>query len=51
MTLPGFETPSLALKNKHITDASGKPLDFAHRDVYVKAKLSKSKARKVYKIK
>ena len=51
MTLPGFETPSLVLKNKHITDANGKPLDFAHRDVYVKAKLSKSKARKVYKIK
>ena len=50
MDLSGFETPSMVLKKAYVYDAKDRPLDFAHRDVHVKAKLSKSKARKVYKL-
>ena len=48
MSLPGFETPSMVMKKAYVYNAKDKPIDFAHRDVRVKAKLSKSKARKVY---
>lgn len=48
MSLPGFETPSMILKKAYVYNSKDKPLDFAHRDVHVKSKLSKSKARKVY---
>ena len=51
MHLPGFDTPSMVLKKKHVTDARGRPLDFANGDVHVKAKLSRSKARKIYRLK
>ena len=48
MSLPGFETPSMIFKKAYVYNSKDKPLDFAHRDVHVKSKLSKSKARKVY---
>lgn len=49
LSLPGLETPSMVTKKMYITNAKDKPIDFAHRDVRVKSKLSKSKARKVYR--
>ena len=49
LQLPGFETPSMVMKKSYITDSKDKPLDFANRNVHVKARLSKSKARKVYR--
>ena len=49
MSLPGMETPSLVLKKQYITDASGTAIDFAHRDVKVKKKLTKSKISRFFK--
>lgn len=50
MSLPGMETPSLVLKKQYVTDSKGKAIDFAHRDVKVKRKLSKSKTRRFFKL-
>ena len=49
MSLPGMETPSLILKKQYVTDSKGKAIDFAHRDVKVKRKLSKSKTKRFFK--
>lgn len=49
MNLPGFETPTMVRKKTLVTDANDKPLDFANGNVIVKSKLSKSKARRVYR--
>lgn len=48
MSLPGIETPSLILKKTYITDSKGKSIDFAHRDVKIKKKLSKSKSKRLF---
>jgi hypothetical protein len=48
MTLPGMETPSLIMKKFHTGNAKGQEIDFAHRDVKVKARLSNSKAKKLF---
>ena len=49
ISLPGFDTPSLLLKKFHTTNSKGKGIDFAHRDVKVKSKISKSKAKRLFK--
>lgn len=43
-----METPSMVLKKFHTTNSSGKGIDFAHRDVKIKSKLSRSKSAKLY---
>ena len=50
MSLPGMETPSLVLRKQYVTDNMGKAIDFAHGDVKVKKKLSKSKTRRFFKL-
>ena len=49
MSLPGMETPSLVLKKQYVTDSRGRAIDFAHRDVKVKKKLSRSKTKRFFK--
>ena len=49
MQLPGFETPTMILKKFHTSNARGQAIDFAHRDVRVKSKVSRSKARRLYR--
>lgn len=49
MSLPGMETPSMVTKNFHTMNSNGKGIDFAHRDVKVKSKISKSKAKRLFK--
>ena len=49
MSLPGMETPSLITKTFYTTNSKGKGIDFAHRDVKVKRKISKSKSRRLFK--
>ena len=48
LSLPGMETPSLVLKKFHTNNAKGKGIDFAHRDVNIKSKISRSKAKKLF---
>ena len=48
MSLPGMEAPSMVLKKFHTTNSNGKGIDFAHRDVKVKSKISNSKSKKLY---
>lgn len=47
MTLPGLETPSMVFKKKYAHNASGKPIDFAHRDVRIGAKLGSSRVKRL----
>jgi hypothetical protein len=49
MSLPGMETPSMVTKNFHTTNSRGKGIDFAHRDVKVKSKITKSKTKRFFK--
>lgn len=48
LSLPGMETPSLIMKKFHTGNSEGQEIDFAHRDVKVKARLSNSKAKKLF---
>ena len=49
MSLPGMETPSMVTKKFHTTNSRGKGIDFAHRDVKVKSKITKSKTKQFFK--
>jgi len=48
MSLPGMEAPSMVMKKFHTMNSSGKGIDFAHRDVKIKSKISKSKAKRLF---
>ena len=48
MSLPGMETPSLVIKKFHTTNANGKGIDFAHRDVRIRSRISDSKAKRLF---
>lgn len=49
LSLPGLETPSMVLKKRTVTNATGKPIDFAHGDVKIKKRISRSKMRKLFR--
>ena len=48
LSLPGMETPSLIMNKFHTGNLEGQEIDFAHRDAKVKARLSNSKAKKLF---
>lgn len=49
ISLPGMETPSLIKKKFYTTNSKGKGIDFAHRDVKVKSRITRSKAKRLFK--
>lgn len=49
MSLPGMETPSMVTKKFYTTNSNGKGIDFAHRDVKVKSRITKSKTKRLFK--
>lgn len=49
MSLPGMETPSMVVKKFHTTNSNGKGIDFAHRDVKIKSKITSSKTKRLFK--
>ena len=49
MSLPGMENPSMVTKKFHTTNSNGEGIDFAHRDVKVKSRITKSKTKRLFK--